>query len=189
MQNGRNPREEFLKNAAKIMVQTSSSTASFLGSQLLQSRLRKPLQNSRDRNEDSRFFCNACGSYLIPGMNCSVKDGEGKKIPEAEDQRNSSDVVKYECSLCHRYAVFESIPTTAGAGSGNGKCFPPKADTSPLGPSTAVESVSGPRTTKTSSKKRAKARNEQLGIHALLKKSKQESQKPPSLALMDFLVP
>jgi RNase P subunit RPR2 len=183
-------RSTFLQDAAKSMAMDSPSTSSYLASESVQLELAKRPQNEALPDHQRQSFCTACGNVFIPGWNCSVTGAERSTASNQPEEKSfQRGTIVYHCQACHRRTSFRLSPSPKTTNStGQGK----DARRSPI---VGIEikrqgfANSTSALTKTSSKKRAKARKEKASLQSMLDKSKKDTRISPQLNLMDLMMP
>jgi RNAse P Rpr2/Rpp21/SNM1 subunit domain len=178
----------FLQDAAKLMATISPSTASYLASESIQLDLAQAQPKKPFEDHQRQTFCTACGNVFIPGWSCSIARGDKRRSSAPITQKTvQRATIVYNCHACH-------YQTTLSTSSVNRP--EKKVHEEHVSRSTNV-AVEGGRqiscepttvTTKTSSKKRAKARKDKAGLHSLLKSNKDRTASP-QLSLMDLMMP
>jgi RNase P subunit RPR2 len=181
-------RTTFLQDAAKSIAIASPSTASYLVSESFQQELASGPQNKALPDHQRQSFCTACGNVFIPGRNCSEVRGERTAAGQSKKGNVQRRTIVYNCQACYQRTTLSLPPSPQTA---NSKGQEKGAPHSPiLGLDTKHQSLSNPAAppTKTSSKKRAKARKEKAGLQSMLAKSR-EARSSPQLNLMDLMMP
>jgi RNase P subunit RPR2 len=183
-------RNAFLQDAAKAIVMASPSTSSYLVSESVQLELAKRSHNEALPNHQRQSFCTACGNVFIPGSNCTVTGAERSTAPDpSKKEPVQRHIIVYRCHACHQRTSIHISPSPRTANSTrqekDARCKPvPSLDTNCQTLPNLTASIP-----KTSSKKRAKAREEKAGLQSMLDKSKKETRASPQLNLMDLMMP
>ena len=184
-------RTKFLQDAAKLMATTSPSTASYFASESIQLQLANGQQNAPFEDQQRQTFCTACGNVFIPGWNCSIVRGDKTK-GSGFDARNvvRRSAVVDNCHACHHRTTL-SLPSPERPGKIGGKKHDLPSTTLPVEGGRRGSCAATAVTTKSSSKKRAKARKDNAGLHSLLKNSREahDATTSPQLSLMDLMMP
>lgn len=179
-------RTRFLEESARLLAISSPSSAAYLGSEA------RELRNESRQDLpplSKRQACATCGSFYLPGYNCSVTidklSGNPTTVP--------TKTVRVRCRICDRSSI-GTFPrprkrTVKIDREGNDK------RTSGLPRDSSIhsdpkESNSAVISTSSSRKKRAKAMR-QGNLQALVEKTRQPKEKPGNegegLSLMDFM--
>ncbi|KAH7027075.1 hypothetical protein B0J12DRAFT_584542 [Macrophomina phaseolina] len=184
-------RLKYLDEAAHLLALASPETSSFLESQYSYLLAENDLAGPPSRKKD---VCNACGTILVPGISCTVKQEavapakptrKGGKV-ETPKVSKSSKMKIYSCSRC-------SSKTRLPIASNKARMNTPKSmkvssvPASNAAPPADAPATPAPAASNASSKKRAKARKG--GLQALLANSKKDtsSSKGFGLDLMDLM--
>ncbi len=177
----------FLQDAARSLAVDSSSTASYLVSESIQFHLASGPKNEALLSHQRQNFCTACGNVFIPGLNCSIVRGDlsGVKHGSRNVQRRT---IVYQCQACFHHTTL-CLPLPKAPHGGTEKKDPTRNKTSNLETNHGLPSNTPAVPTKTSSKKRAKARKEREGLQLMLNKSKEHTRTSPQLNLLDFMMP
>ncbi|EKG19462.1 RNAse P Rpr2/Rpp21 subunit [Macrophomina phaseolina MS6] len=203
-------RLKYLDEAAHLLALASPETSSFLESQYSYLLAENDLAGPPSRKKD---VCNACGTILVPGISCTVKQEavapakptrKGGKV-ETPKVSKSSKMKIYSCSRCSsktrlpiasnkaRMNTPKSMKVSVAATSmaaGAGSARPTGSKSVPASnaaPPADAPATPAPAASNASSKKRAKARKG--GLQALLANSKKDtsSSKGFGLDLMDLM--
>lgn len=200
----------FLKRSALVLSSDSPSTSSHLLAthDRVRSELVKPVSSDQpkafDASDQQQGYCSSCGTIRIPGVTCTVSTRSrmqknakrSRSLSEKVPERRSTIV--YGCLRCHRqtFQIFQKEPQhvqkkktiTPSAVAVHQVENSPGIEVSNIAVSKSAGIEGG--TTKTSSKKRAKARRNQGLLAALTaSKSSQQSSLSNSLGLLDLLQP
>ncbi len=178
----------FLENASKYLAISGPSTSAHLGSERIALMLDDEATSTKALRDQ---WCTACGSVSIVGWTTTFKLGkQDRKKPKVKCQRPSKqgskkhDQVISICGTCHRETV-----ATLPAKRKIAHSAPSKSQT-PVKTDLSIEtSATVPKPadrTSSTSKQRAKARKERIGLQALLKKSKQNTTSS-TMNLMDLM--
>ena len=175
-------RVDFLQASARILFLSSPSTSRHLSFQGLEL---ADLQTPSGAYQ-SREACSACGNLLTPGWTSRTKAVtrllKRRQVTRPEKEQARGKTISKQCQVCLR----TSRETRILQLDTRKRQSRPSADfrkpvEEPIQDQPVVE-----KSSKVSSKKRAKARKDREGLQALLNKSTQN--KPsPSLNLMDLM--
>ncbi|EXJ94113.1 hypothetical protein A1O1_02506 [Capronia coronata CBS 617.96] len=189
-------RTRFLQSSARMIFLASPSTSRHLSYQSSE------LEHTRSHGTTSRAartVCEACGTLLLPGWTASTRFGTQRTTTTSQatvDEKIRRKTVSLKCSACHR--VTKQTAEIKPNARGSRRLKPPVRGQKRLQPSVPgdqeKETVhdelstdnSADKSTKLSSKKRAKARKDRQGLQALLNKSAQNRSRP-TLNLMDLM--
>lgn len=177
----------FLQNAATSVATISPSTAAYLGCELVQLQQAHGCQNKALTDHQRQTVCTACGNMFIPGWNCSIARG-GKDPAQDGFKKVRRRTVVYHCQACYHHTSL-CFPSPKRRDNKRQQKDIPRSTISDLAlpQQTSLNPAIAP--TKTSSKKRAQARKDKLGLQSLLKKSREENEASPQFTLMDFMMP
>ena len=169
----------FLQQSAQTLCLSTPATSRQLmcESQMLGSATSTPISPS---------ICAACGSTLLPQWTTDrhLKTKAVKIGKKAKDERTlRSKTISQQCSFCQRVTK-----TTVRISQSHRESKGDHPKTASLATSKAVTSsdTTLDRTNRSSSKKRAKARNDHEGLQVLLNKSA-HAKLTPSLSLVDLM--
>lgn len=184
-------RTTLLQNAAKLMAMISPSTSSYLASESIQFQLANGQQSAPFEDQQRQTFCTACGNVFIPGWNCSIGRGDKTKSSGLDARKIvRRSAVAHSCHACHHRTTV-SMASPKRLEKTTHKKHDPSSTSLPVEGAHQRSCDIKVAPTKSSSKKRAKARKEKAGLHSLLKSSKEshDATTSPQLSLMDFMMP
>lgn len=177
-------RTKFLQSSARMILLSSPSTSRYLSSQSVELEHSRAILPSTGREN----VCAACGNLLVPGWTSSMRTATEKEatkprlVSEFKIRRRK---LSQKCSSCHRI----SKQTTELKPNPRNLRRRPAVSTHATGKAAHEElpaEDAADKSTKVSSKKRAKARKDRQGLQALLDKSTQNKPRG-GLNLMDFM--
>ncbi|EXJ74815.1 uncharacterized protein A1O5_01511 [Cladophialophora psammophila CBS 110553] len=177
-------RVRFLQDSARMLCLSAPSTSR----QLLHESVELVHGGSSHGDRRPGDTCTTCGSLLLPGWTASTKitDTKTKTSKKGHPQKRKPrrKVQSQRCSLCYR--VTRAVITMGS--SHRAKKEQLNSTVSGERPEEITESAGSAlgKATKSSSKKRAKARKDREGLQALLNRSMQ-TQGVPNLSLMDLM--
>jgi hypothetical protein len=175
-------RIRYLQSSARMLFLSSASTSQHLSAQCLE------LAHSRSTPawKEAVNACEACGGFLVPGWTTSIKvvTSKAKRNPTAQQKDGGlrRKLLSRRCLFCNRVTketVDQQWKRKDRQAQSPAVSHPPVAE-SPQDEPVAEKS------SKLSSKKRARARKDREGLQALLNKSAQ-TKSAPSLNLMDLM--
>jgi RNase P subunit RPR2 len=187
---------QFLEAAAYLLAVPSPTISATLGAardRVLESQDVDTESHSKEWDAIRRQFCGACGSVMIPGWSCEVRQenrpttmvkGTKKDTLMHSNNRKEKDIV-YICSRCNRKTAqplrFRAATRPRGTSLRPTAVNPiPEVKDSSLQDATKVV-----KSANSSSKQRAKARKG--GLQAMLAQSKNQGSASKGLDLMDFM--
>ena len=171
--NGKAIREDFLREAARLLVTACPTTSAHIGSEA--AALREATSSSRPSQSDT---CPACGIVFIAGMNCTVHRGDIIKGPHETKMAKEHRPIEHHCHLCYRRSVVAfPVPTKPRLRTEPKTEDPPTPEEAHIMSEVAKIARAPQKPTtilaKPSKKKRAKARKERLRLQNQLFKSRQ----------------
>ena len=178
-------RSKYLKEAAHLLAVSSPSASASLG----EARYRIIESNellAKESNAIRRETCRACGGLLIPGQSCRVAiepqihRPRDKSIPRKEC--SSASNIVYTCLRCNR-STLQALPPKPRRLLKKHAGRPDSALIDAQKQSGQGDDQQLPRSTKSTSKQRQKARRG--GLQAMLEKTKAQSSQQ-EFDLMDF---
>lgn len=177
----------FLHGAARSLAVDSPSTASYLVSESVQYQQASGPQNKALPPHQRQSFCTACGNIFIPGMNCSIVRG-GHSGVEHKSRNVPRRTIVYQCQACSHHTTL-CLPLLKAPHGDTEEKDRIRSQSLNLEKNNRLSSNTTAVPSKTSSKKRAKARKEKEGLQWMLNKSKEDTRTSPQLNLLDFMIP
>ncbi|KAL2416669.1 hypothetical protein ABEF95_015052 [Exophiala dermatitidis] len=180
-------RTKFLHNSARMILLSSPSTSRYLAHQSVE----LDYAQSTKSSSSAENVCAACGNLLLPGWTASTRivtritASRSKTTPRSNNDRKK--ILSRKCITCQRVSK-QVADISVGARRRRPTSAASVSDRRHMDvvPAESPAESAPEKTTKTSSKKRAKARKDREGLQALLNKSAQ-NKTGPSLNLMDLM--
>ncbi|EXJ92369.1 hypothetical protein A1O3_00919 [Capronia epimyces CBS 606.96] len=177
-------RTRFLQRSARIILLSSPSTSRHLSSQSVE------LQHSRSSLTSSAAnnVCAACGSLLLPGWTVSTRSATQTAVakPQTTAQKKiRRKILSRKCSSCHRVSRQTAEIKKDVRSLTRQPQISSRLNEKPVRDELPADAAQE-KSTKLSSKKRARARKDREGLQSLLDRSAQ-NKSSLGLSLMDFM--
>ncbi|EHY54055.1 hypothetical protein HRR83_004703 [Exophiala dermatitidis] len=179
-------RTKFLHNSARMILLSSPSTSRYLAHQSVE----LDYAQSTKSSSSAETVCAACGNLLLPGWTAStriVTRTTATTSKTTSRSNNRKKILSRRCATCQRISKqVADISVDARRRRRTPAASVSEHRHMDVVPAESPAESAPEKTTKTSSKKRAKARKDREGLQALLNKSAQ-NKTGPSLNLMDLM--